>query len=80
MENAMKVTKPMLDAAMRKAVEAGLLPREALRQESYADREVFRLILEAAIDTVKIAYPETSYRSIYPSSRQLARTRQPSAT
>ncbi|HEX7648720.1 MAG TPA: hypothetical protein VF450_15050 [Noviherbaspirillum sp.] len=76
----MKVTKPMLDAAMRKAVEAGLLPREALRQESYADREVFRLILEAAIDTIEIAYPETSYRSKYPPLRRLARTRQTGAT
>lgn len=44
----MKVTKQMLDAAMRKAVEAGLLPRSALRQDSFADREVIRLVLEAA--------------------------------
>lgn len=45
----MKVTKQMLDAAMRKAVEAGLLPRDALRGDSFGEQEVIRHVLEAAL-------------------------------
>lgn len=49
----MKITMQMLDAAIRKAVEAGLLPRDALREESCGDRELIRHVVEAALDAGK---------------------------
>lgn len=69
----MKVTKQMLDAALRKAVEAGLLPRSLLREESFADREVIRLILEAAIDVADEPRHNTVCKNIFPSWRRFAR-------
>lgn len=69
----MKVTKHMLDAAMRKAVEAGLLPRSALREESFADREVIRLVLEAAIDVAGEPRRTTMGWNTLPTWRRLAR-------
>jgi hypothetical protein len=42
------ITSEMLQAAIRKAVEAGLLPRQACP----SDMELIRFILQAALDTV----------------------------
>lgn len=38
----------MLEAAIKKAVEAGLLPRRACREDSSFDRDLIRLVLQAA--------------------------------
>lgn len=65
----MNVTKQMLDAAMRKAVEAGLLPRSALRHDSFADREVIRLVLEAAATAGDLHQGKTA-RKLTPSWRR----------
>lgn len=46
----MEVTREMLDAALRKAVETGLLPRHALRHGGlYPERDLVRLVIEAAL-------------------------------
>lgn len=46
----MNITNEMLQAAMKKAVEAGLLPRNAYRENMQANQELIRFILEAALD------------------------------
>ena len=46
----MNVTNDMLKAAIEKAIEAGLLPKYARRPESVAEREVMKLVLQAALD------------------------------
>lgn len=47
----MNLTEEMLDIAMRKAVEAGLLPRDACREDRYGQRELIRYILQATLET-----------------------------
>ncbi|OWW18689.1 hypothetical protein [Noviherbaspirillum denitrificans] len=44
------VTEEMLDAAVRKAVEAGLLPRHACRDDAHGYQELIRFVLQAALD------------------------------
>jgi hypothetical protein len=44
------VTEEMLDAALRKAVEAGLLPRNACREERQEYQELVRFVLQAALE------------------------------
>lgn len=44
------VTEEMLEAAVRKAVEAGLLPRHACRDDAYGYQELIRFVLQAALD------------------------------
>lgn len=46
----MKVTTEMIDAAMKKATEAGLLPRHARREEIAINRELIRMVLTAALE------------------------------
>lgn len=46
----MNLTEDMLDAAMKKAIEAGLLPRQAYRQDMAMNRELIRAILQAALN------------------------------
>lgn len=46
----MKVTTEMIDAAMRKATEAGLLPRHARREDVSINRELIRMVLTAALE------------------------------
>lgn len=46
----MKLTEEMLDAAVEKAVEAGLLPRNACREDFAVNRELIRFVLQAGID------------------------------
>ncbi len=45
----MDITDEMLRAAVRKAVEAGLLPRNACRDEANESKEIMRLIVQAAL-------------------------------
>lgn len=45
----MKISAAMLDAALAKAVEAGLIPRRCSAQEQAQNRQVMRSILEAAL-------------------------------
>lgn len=45
----MELTNAMLQAAIDKAVEAGLLPKYVRKDESAFDREVMRLVLQAAL-------------------------------
>lgn len=49
----MNLTEEMLDAAVEKAVEAGLLPRNACREDFAANRDLIRFVLQAAIDRVQ---------------------------
>lgn len=44
------VTEEMLDAAMKKAVEAGLLPRHACREEASDYQELIRYVVQAALE------------------------------
>ena len=53
----MNVTEEMLEAAMKKAVEAGLLPRHACRDDLAVNQELVRYILQAALDTVSNTGP-----------------------
>lgn len=46
----MDVTTEMLQAAVRKAVEAGLLPRHARPEDGRIHQELIRFILEAALN------------------------------
>jgi hypothetical protein len=52
MEVIMNVTEEMLDVAMKKAVEAGLLPRHACREDLSVNQELIRHVLQAALDTL----------------------------
>ena len=52
------ITDEMLDAAVKKAVEAGLLPRHAGRQDNQGYQELIRYVLEAALE----AAPSTAMR------------------
>ncbi|MDQ9170726.1 hypothetical protein Q8A64_09930 [Oxalobacteraceae bacterium R-40] len=47
----MNITDEMLKAAIAKSVEAGLLPRRALREEFDDAQEVMRSILQSALDS-----------------------------
>lgn len=47
----MKITTEMIDAAMRKATEAGLLPRHACREDVSINRELIRMVLLAALES-----------------------------
>ncbi|WP_151634589.1 hypothetical protein [Noviherbaspirillum aerium] len=59
----MKITTEMIDAAMRKATEAGLLPRHARREDVSINRELIRMVLLAALESNrksgKPAVPDT---------------------
>lgn len=44
------VTDEMLDAAVKKAVEAGLLPRHACREDSQGYQELIRYVVQAALE------------------------------
>lgn len=46
----MELTDAMLQAAIDKAIEAGLLPKYIRKEESSIDREVMRLVLQAALN------------------------------
>lgn len=46
----MKVTREMLDVAMKKAVEAGLLPRHACDDDAATHEELIRHVLQAALE------------------------------
>ncbi|HEY0844625.1 MAG TPA: hypothetical protein VGE12_04630 [Noviherbaspirillum sp.] len=45
----MELTDAMLQAAIDKAVEAGLLPKYVRKDESAFDREVMKMVLLAAL-------------------------------
>lgn len=47
----MDLTEKMLDTAVRKAIEAGLLPRHSCPEDRHGQRELIRFILQAALDT-----------------------------
>lgn len=49
----MELTEAMLQAAIDKAVEAGLLPKYVRKDESAVDREIMKLVLRAALDAGK---------------------------
>lgn len=48
----MEVTIEMLQAAMRKATEAGLLPRNSSAADRANSMEIMRTILQAALDAL----------------------------
>jgi len=64
------VNEKMLDAAIRKAVEAGLLPRRARHEDRSSDQELIRYILQAALDT--LADPSPARRSVGQFNRHTA--------
>jgi hypothetical protein len=49
------VTNEMLDAAVKKAVEAGLLPRHACREDASGYQELIRYVLQAALEAAPAA-------------------------
>jgi len=56
----MTVTEAMLDAALRKATEAGLFPRHCSADELAANREVMRGILFAAMNDTALSFMENT--------------------
>jgi hypothetical protein len=54
----MNVTDEMLQAAMRKAIEAGLLPRRACPQELEINQQLLLLVVQAALNALSA---ETSH-------------------
>lgn len=51
----MNITNEMLQAATKKAIEAGLLPRNACRENLPAHQELIRFILKAALEVAPAA-------------------------
>lgn len=56
----MKVTNEMVQVAVKKAVEAGLLPRHACREDAGSYQELIELILRAALDLAPAESPPVS--------------------
>jgi hypothetical protein len=50
----MKVTTQMIDAAMKKATEAGLLPRHASQEDVLINQELIRIVLQSAMEVAPI--------------------------
>lgn len=55
----MDITDEMLQAAVRKAIEAGLLPRNARRDDARGSKELMRLIVQAALSVD----PQSTFRN-----------------
>lgn len=51
----MEITNEMLKVAITKSVEAGLLPRRALKEEFEEAQKLMRMILQSAFDSMLIA-------------------------
>lgn len=56
---ASRVSDAVLDAALRKAVEAGVFPRRSTALEAANNREVMNSILHAAFTAARDEEPET---------------------
>ena len=52
----MNITDEMLKTAVVKSVEAGLLPRRALREEFEDAQEIMRMILQSALNSPENAH------------------------
>lgn len=50
----MKVTTQMIDAAMKKATEAGLLPRHARQEDVLINQELIRIVLQSAMEVAPV--------------------------
>jgi hypothetical protein len=50
----MKVTTQMIDAAMKKATEAGLLPRHARHEDMLINQELIRVVLQSALEAAPV--------------------------
>ncbi len=50
-----RITDEMLDAAVKKAVEAGLLPRHACREDNSGYQDLIRYVLQAALEAAPAA-------------------------
>lgn len=51
----MEITNEMLKVAITKSVEAGLLPRRALKEEFEEAQKLMRMILQSAFDNMLVA-------------------------
>lgn len=49
------VTDEMVEAAVKKAVEAGLLPRHACRDDTQGYQQLIRFVLQAAVEAAPTA-------------------------
>jgi hypothetical protein len=58
----MNITDEMVQAAIRKAIEAGLLPRNACREDAEIYKELVRLVVQAALGASKRMQSSVSYR------------------
>ena len=54
----MHITEEMLKVAVAKSVEAGLLPRRALKEDFYDAQLMMRAILQSTLDSVGAAEQE----------------------
>ncbi|MFC7513885.1 hypothetical protein ACFQUU_02595 [Herbaspirillum sp. GCM10030257] len=50
----MKVTTQMIDAAMKKATEAGLFPRHARQEDVLINQELIRIVLQSALEAAPV--------------------------
>ncbi|RJF98986.1 hypothetical protein [Noviherbaspirillum saxi] len=46
----MNITMQMIDAAVKKATEAGLLPRHARQEDLHINQELMRIVLQSALE------------------------------
>lgn len=58
----MRVTDEMVHAALKKSVEAGLVPRHPTPCEATRNKEVIREILQAALEPVQPPTPSIAER------------------
>jgi len=72
----MDVTYEMLQAAMRKAAEAGLLPRHARSEDVRINQELVRAVVQAALD----ASPGCSANQVGQSAQPVRRRALPEIT
>ena len=59
----MEITQEMLDAAVKKAVEAGILPRRSCPEDIETNSEIMLQILEAAFE--HLPFPLAAEKPIY---------------
>ncbi len=58
----MNITDEMVQAAIRTAIEAGLLPRHACREDAEINKELVRLVVQAALSVAQRVSSGVSHR------------------
>lgn len=56
----MQITDDMIDTAMKTAIDAGLLPRDAIANDVMNRRALIRQILESALQAATVKFEQQS--------------------